>query len=108
MKKLILYTLLGLLFFNCSKDDDSSGAVPVAYNQTACADPWGYADDNNALAVKIITFFNTENIKISNVNIGPQGIPEACLACTCLTGKRITVDVRSTDLEAIKAFGFQE
>ncbi|HUH28750.1 hypothetical protein [Gelidibacter sp.] len=108
MKKHLFILLIGLTVIGCSTDDDVSEAVTLLYHQTYCSDPWESVEDNRALADKISTYFASENIAISNLKIDDKGTPEACLGCGCLTGKRIILEVNKNDLDAIKAYGFQE
>jgi len=108
MKRFILVTILALLCFSCSKDDDSNEKIDVMYKQTFCADLWGYADNDSELATKISTFFEAKMIEISEVKFDTKGTEQVCLACTCFNGKRIIVQVNPMDLEAIKSYGFEE
>lgn len=108
MKKYILLTLIGIAFLSCSNDDDANKDFSVLYNQTYCADPWGYAENSDALRDLINNYFKAENIEISNLKIDSKGTPEVCNACSCLSGKRFIVKVDQQDLDSIKAHGFQE
>ena len=108
MKKYILLTLIGITFLSCSNDDDSNKDFLALYNQTYCADPWGYAENNKELADKISDYLKAVNIEIFNVKIDNKGIPQLCNACICLSGKRIIIKVSENDLNSIKEYGFQE
>ena len=108
MKKIILCTIIGIVFLSCSNADDSEKDFLVFYNQTQCADIWGYADNNEELADKIVDYLKSVNIQISNVKIDNKGTPQLCNACSCLSGKRIITKVSENDLNSIKEYGFQE
>ncbi len=108
MTKYLLILLIGLTSLGCSSDDDSSENNLVIYNQTYCSDPWESMENNRDLVDQIITYFATKNIVISNVTFDDKGTQQVCLACFCLTGKRIILEVNKNDLEAIKEYGFQE
>ncbi|WP_424000875.1 hypothetical protein [Maribacter sp. IgM3_T14_3] len=108
MKQYILIVLIGVNLLSCSNDDNSSVDDFVLYNQTFCSDPWGYGADDNELKDNINNFFEEENIVISNLRIDNNGTVELCNACTCLSGKRIILNVSPQDLDSIKKYGFEE
>lgn len=108
MKKYLFVLLIGLTALGCATDDGATDAVFVIYHQTYCRDPWESVEDKRELADKVSTYLASENIAISNLKIDDKGTPEACLGCGCLTGKRIILKVNKIDLDAIKAYGFQE
>lgn len=108
MKKLLLSLLIGLTFLGCSTDDDSSENILVLYNQTNCNDPWQSIESDGELVDKIITYFESVNISVSNVKIDDKGTPQLCNACNCFTGNRIILKVNKIDLDAIKEYNFQE
>ena len=110
MKKtfiLIFFTIL-ILYASCSKDDDSAEFAYALYNQTSCADIWGYSNDKDELAEKVTDYFETETIEILDVNFDNEGTAQLCNACTCLTGMRILIKVKIDDINAIKDYGFRE
>ncbi|MBO3099855.1 hypothetical protein [Gelidibacter pelagius] len=104
----LLLLFIGLTFLGCSKDDDATDTIFVLYNQTYCSDPWEFAENNNELIDSIKNYFESVNIAISNVKIDDKGTPQFCNACHCLSGNRIIATVSTDDLDAIKAYGFQE
>ncbi len=108
MKKYIVLIFIGIAFLSCSNDDDSNEDFLVLYNQTYCADVWGYADNDDELAGKITKYLKAVNIEISNVKIDNKGTPQLCNACICLSGKRVIAKVSENDLNSIKEYGFQE
>lgn len=110
MKRTFIIIFLGMLFLNvcCSKDDVSNEYVYALYSQTSCADPWGYSNNNEELAIKIKDYFEIQNIEIFDVEIDNKGTAQLCNACTCLSGMRIIVKVRIDDLNSVIEHGFQE
>lgn len=108
MKKYILLVFIGITSLSCSNDDDSNEGILVLYNQTYCSDPWENGNDNNELADNINNFFEVENIEISNLTIDNNGTEQLCNACTCLSGRRILLNVSRQDLDSIKEYGFEE
>ena len=107
MKKYLVLACIGITFLSCSSDDAFSDGIVVLYNQTYCADPWGYADTNNELANKISNYFKAVNIEISDILIDDKGTPQLCNACICLSGKRFIIMVREQDLDAIQEYRFE-
>ncbi|MBA6154736.1 hypothetical protein [Gelidibacter maritimus] len=108
MKNLLFILFIGLTALGCSTDDNASNAVTVIYHQTYCSDPWEAVEDNSELAAIITNFFASENIVISHLKIDAKGTAQDCLGCGCLTGKRVILKVHKYDLDAIKAFRFEE
>ncbi len=108
MKRIVLLVSIIFLSFGCSSDDDNANnGLKMFYNQTYCADPWGYGDNDIELASKIKTFFAETTIEISNLAFDTKGNQQVCNACSCWSGKRIIVAVDPDDMDAIEAYGFQ-
>lgn len=107
MKKVILLICIGLALLSCSSDDDAGDTILVLYNQTYCSDSWGTAETDTDLADIIKNHFQSVNIEIYDVSIDNNGTPESCLACSCLSGKRIILEIKKEDINFIKEHGFQ-
>lgn len=102
-----LVVLIGLVlvFSNCAK----TGKVYwVYYNQTQCADKWGSYTNNEDLKLKITSYFDSKGVDVYDIEIFSNGVADACLDCTCKTGKRIKLKVRKRDLDEVKQEGFYE
>ncbi len=97
--------VLVLVVANCTK----TGKVYwVYYNQTQCADKWGAYSNNEDLKIKITDYFDSKGVEVYDIEIFSNGTADACLDCTCKTGKRIKLKVRKRDLEEVKQEGFYE
>lgn len=101
--KSILLVAITLLFFQCSKDD----LVTMSYYQTSCADKWGY-DPDTPTGEAVINYFDTEfGVTIETVVVTTDNsIAEACLACSCLSGKVITVEVDEEHVDLLESENF--
>lgn len=100
----MLFSIL-LLPVSCSKHGNTNW---LWYDQTQCADKWGPYKNNEDLKNVITTYFDEKGIKVYDIEIFSNGTVDSCLACSCKTGKRIKLKVKSRDLKAIKDEGFYE
>ncbi len=103
---LLLYTLV---FAGCEKDErECDDCTTLQYNQTHCADPWGYGADGSNIAVEnaVRDFFASNGVSITTVTITGEQAPVTCAACTCLTGKTIYVLVDPALRNTFTSYGF--
>ena|SRR5688572_28335716 len=97
--------LTAFLFLQCAKSGKTSW---VYYNQTQCADKWGSYTSNEDLKSKITTYCDSKSIEVFDIEIFTISEADACLDCTCKTGRRIKLKVMKRDLDEIKTEGFYE
>jgi len=93
------------LFLQCSKSGKTKW---LYYNQTQCADKWGSYTNNEDLKLKITEYFDSKGIDVFDIEIFSNGTADACLDCTCRTGKRIKLKIMKRDLDEMKEEGFYE
>jgi len=93
------------LFSQCAKTGKTKW---VYYNQTQCSDKWGAYTNNEDLKIKITEYFDSKSIDVFDIEIFSNGTADACLDCTCKTGRRIKLKVMKRDLDEIKEEGFYE
>ena len=115
---LVFSLIIGLKFISC-KDEDSTvdscdcvnslGKVCVVYRETYCAEPWGGGFTNDTeLRNGISEFLTSLSIDLDHIRFEVTSAPEACLACSCKTGRTICGKVDLEDLESIKELRFVE
>jgi hypothetical protein len=97
--------LILCVFIQCAKTGKTKW---VYYNQTQCADKWGSYTNNEDLKIKITEYFASKGVDVYDVEIFSNGTAEACLECSCLTGKRIKLKIMKRDLDELKEEGFYE
>ncbi len=109
MKNIQLLSILGLVFMsvftNCTTKDENIWFVK---NETACAEAW-YNEPwiNPQPAVNAQTWLEMQGVTVLESEYDPAGTtPEACNACTCLSGGvyRIQVDAEFTDIMVSEGF----
>jgi len=104
-KFLIRFLLVATLFSgsvftsSCIK---SNGTEWLFYDETSCADAWPFAAVNEKLKENITEHYKEKGIRIYDLEIFVDRTPEVCAACTCKTGRRVKVKVKSRDVEAMQ------
>lgn len=102
-------SLFAFLLAGCEKDERvCSECVTLQYNQTLCADPWGYGTDGSDIAVEyaVRDFFASNGVSITTVTVAGEQLPVTCAACTCLSGKTIYVLVDPAVQSTFTSYGF--
>ncbi|MBI1782324.1 MAG: hypothetical protein HYR66_13320 [Sphingobacteriales bacterium] len=103
MKKLSVIILLIVFLGSCNKTPEKA----FFYNQTQCADKWGYGQTDEETIDKLRTYLTSQQIVVTNLAITyPVGNLIICDACSCPTGKRFKVTVPEEDELKLKAEGF--
>ena len=111
--KTVLRTLLPILIgflvliTSCQKDDEDL----LYWNQTYCAEPWGNVNNSNfdALKLDVDEYLDEKGIEAIEIEVDEDwSTPEACLACSCLSGVRIEVWVQGDDIDEMKEIGFYQ
>lgn len=107
MKKfpIIALFLLMLSFVACDKD---KAFISVYYLETSCADQWTRAQNDSETIENLKDYLANQNIKTKDISINRINGGEACLACSCKTGKEISLKVHEKDLSKIKDLDFFE
>ena len=102
---LFLFGLL-LLGSNCSKEVP---LMTLEYAETKCSDPWGTNEGNSKEEVEsaLMAFLENElNISNATIKISFEEKAEACEACSCKTGRKITVTVEEGFVPILEDNGF--
>lgn len=80
----------------------------VLYEQTFCADAWGYGDTDAKTVGQMVDFLDKEGVKIHDARLVAEREPDACKACTCKSGRVFYGRVRTKNLAAVQKLGFRE
>jgi hypothetical protein len=100
----VIFAMLSLLFFNC--DDESVVEKSYLYAETSCADLWQPVVGNITLETTVQQYLEVVVIAVEVVDsIGPG---EACLACSCLSGRGIRVTAEELSESILLSEGFVE
>lgn len=105
LRVLFALILATCLFTQCAKTGKTKW---LYYNQTQCADKWGSYTNNEDLKLKITEYFDSKGIDVYDIEIFSNGTPDACLDCTCKTGRRIKLKIMKRNLDEMKEEGFYE
>jgi hypothetical protein len=103
-----LLASLVLFAAGCRKEELCIDCIRLQYNQTQCADPWGYGTDGSDAQVQLAVrdFFTSNGVRVYEVGIGGEEALVTCAACTCGTGKVIYVVTDAGNRSAFEAHGF--
>jgi hypothetical protein len=105
-----MFLLLALLAMACDKDNDcENGKVTLSYAQTACADPWQSSGTDQGVLANVSNYLDSLNLLAFDLQIQTVHSPAVCLACTCKTGKIISLRTYNHPLNISKfnEIGFQ-
>jgi len=79
----------------------------LCYYETQCADPWNHGSNDTIHEANIVQFLSNHGVNPTDVDLETdQDSMMVCLACQCLSGVKITIEVNSTDTAAAHALGF--
>jgi len=99
--------LLIFLFAVISLSSCQKERVWVKYSETACADPWGGFSQSDTERISTIkAYFSDVGVEVFGVTIEKVNEPDACFACTCLSGNVISCEVKEKDLPVMLEYGF--
>jgi hypothetical protein len=110
MKKshFLLTGALSALLLSTSSCERQFSAVWVKYNETGCADPWGYDFEKESDKLSAIQDYliNEEGIECYKVSVGDPVQTSGCLACICETGNTLRAKIHEDNLQAAVAVGW--
>ncbi|MGB1121592.1 MAG: hypothetical protein ACPG3Z_06325 [Saprospiraceae bacterium] len=98
--------LFAALIFTMSCGDKKS--VTMTYVETHCSDVWlvHKTDDNTIEQAINIYFDSNHDIKLGNIDIDVVSTGPFCYACTCASGRIISVEVDEQFVTILEAEGF--
>ncbi len=93
MKNIKLFFLISLSFLIYSCDDEND-CNKYYYLETQCADPWGFVvgASESVVVDSVQNYLTTLDISVKNISVENNDFGEACLACTCLSGRSIILE----------------
>ena len=98
--------VLTALMWGCAKP--SKKVTWMYYEETYCADRWTYTNSNERLKENARAYLASKGVTVYEMEIFLHAEPEACKACTCKTGRRYKMKVKSSDVEDAKREGLYE
>lgn len=109
---LALPFLLLFLLQSCKEENLPLNHLQFYWEQTGCADPWSNKvnnSSNEAVQKAVEDYLSDEGILDARViSVTSDGNKMVCLACSCLTGRRINVTAPSNQKSMMLALGFKE
>jgi hypothetical protein len=108
MNRIITLICSLLLATGCEKVPTCNDCARLAYEQTLCADVWGYGTNGSdaAVAAAVRDFFVSNGVPVHEVSVSNDGYPQACLACNCTTGRIIYVTTNAAYVGDFEYYGF--
>lgn len=106
-----LFLILGLLLLttNCAKENPWTS---LEYLETKCSDPWKTigGDSEAAVEMALLDYLKDDlMVPTSNLKITfDADAAESCEACSCTTGRKITIVVPNEFVAILEANGFVE
>ncbi len=104
MKYLILIVSIVVSFIACIK---SNGSIVMKYEQTQCADKWGYGANDNETKTRLSSFLDSAGIIYTDLKFAKVNPGAVCLACNCVTGGLFTLETTEPFVAALTNFGFK-
>lgn len=89
----------------CEKNNPEK--IWVYIEETGCANGWNQIDEAT-VEEQVIEYLKNHNILTFDIEVEVYSEGEACFACTCLTGRRLSVLILKDDQEKIQELGFYE
>lgn len=112
MKSLILYSLMGLVFFSlsCSKSEaDDLSLIWVETDLFLCCNVWGEAESTDEIPAKVKSFFRREGMIAQEVEVIEIGFTVICVTCCkCPADHKIRAQLPAIFKEKAASFGFEE
>ncbi len=104
---LFLSCLSILLLANCTEESDFATMV---YSETKCADRWNTNENDSEEDVRnaVVDYLFTDlRIDITTIDFSfDENVAQECEACSCTTGRIITIDVEKNQVDRLEVIGF--
>lgn len=104
MKYLVILFAAAILFTACKKDCNT---VTMIYEQTQCADPWGYGPTDQETKNKLEFFLDTIGVDYSGLSFERINPGQVCNACFCISGRLFTLKTSESFVETLIKKGFK-
>lgn len=111
MKKLLFISMLGVfaIISSCDADEIVESQIDFLFKETQCANPWDSIVSPEWTREQLISSYLTNqlDVEFSDLLITDDGVAEACLACSCLTGDNIRISAEDEFSEILLENGFE-
>ncbi len=104
MKYLFILLVASSILSACKKDCNS---IEMIYNQTQCADPWGYGPTDQETKNKLGAFLDSMGVDYSNLHFKRTNPGQVCDACFCISGGVFTLNTKEAFVETLIKKGFK-
>jgi hypothetical protein len=101
----VLILFIAIFVAGCNK---SSNVRWVYYDETNCADPWAFTNNNEQLKNNVVNYLDGEGVKVFEIEIFRQQPAETCPECTCKTGRQYKLKIKRSDLDNARSKNFYE
>lgn len=104
MKQFILIFFAASLMIACTKE---ANEIAMQYEQTGCADKWGYGPNDDETKAKLGRFLDSAGISYTDLQFAKVNPGAVCLACNCVTGGLFTLKTTEPSVAALTNLGFK-
>lgn len=86
---------------------NSRSTTTLSYYETQCADAWDHGTDNTQHIANIQQYLSNNGVTANDIDLETD--PDSamvCLACQCLSGVKVTIEINESDTAAAHTLGF--
>ncbi len=105
MKYLVILFVAAAFLTACKKD---CYTVSMTYDQTQCADPWGYGPNDEETKNKLGFFLDSIGVDYSNLSFARTNPGQVCDACFCTSGGVFSLKTTEPFVETLIEKGFKK
>ena len=106
----VIFALFVVAFLGCDKEDQAGvDTLTFHYNETQCADPWVLESEggNAGISDLLKSYLEERGVTVFSVAITvDERVEIVCLACTCTSGRILSVVVNEADAATLEALDF--
>jgi hypothetical protein len=106
MKRIIAFLCVCVLLVSSCKKNENY--ICYSIEQTQCADPWGYGNNDMGTVDSLRNYLLDNGIEADKIVLKTTSAGESCLACTCKSGKTFFITAPEQNASALLQQGFVE
>lgn len=107
MKSLKIVLLAGTLITTLLAGCNQRSTTHLTYYETQCADAYSHGSNDNEHISNVEAYLLANGVTSLNTTLAMDSDSVAyCLACQCLAGTSVTIEVDNADVAEANALGF--
>lgn len=105
----VILAVITLVACNKKQPVSEHEYAQLSYQQTYCSDRWGIDSVDSITLNKLARYLDSIQLYLAGANIRQTSSPDLCKACTCKTGKTITISTLNSEalLSRYRQLGFR-